>query len=106
MWHSDLPEKHNGSDVLIPSDVDQELREEQVQMLFTQLHLLRPTKECHRDFKSFWCLLLFKVCDNRTLPSHDVQQIDSCTELTQDRIVGEIHISLLHEYVDSFLTRK
>ena len=70
-WQSCLPERQNDSDVFIPSDVDQEMREEQAQLLFTELS---PSEECEREFKSFWCLLLFGVCDGRgqrRLPSRD-----------------------------------
>ena len=73
-WQSCLPERQNDSDVFIPSDVDQEMREEQAQLLFTELQLLGPSEECEREFKSFWCLLLFGVCDGsgqRRLPSRD-----------------------------------
>ena len=73
-WQGCLPERQNDSDVFIPSDVDQELREQQAQLLFTELQLLSPSEECEREFKFFWCLLLFGVCDGsgqRRLPSRD-----------------------------------
>ena len=78
-WQNCLPERQNNSDVFIPSDVDQGMREEQAQLLFTELQLLSPSEECEREFKSFWCLLLFGVCDGsdqRRLPS-----LDHCIQL-------------------------
>ena len=86
-WQSCLPERQNDSDVFIPSDVDQEMREEQAQLLFTELQLLSPSEECEREFKSFWCLLLFGMCDGngqRRLPSRDhcIQlQTDTCADV-------------------------
>lgn len=85
-WQSCLPEKQNYSDVFIPTDVDQELREEQAHLLFTVLQLLNPSEECQREFKTFWCLLLFSVCDGgqKRLPSSEQcfqLQTDTCTDI-------------------------
>ena len=64
----------NDSDVLIPSDIDQELREKKAQLLFIELELLTQSEECQKDLKSFWCPLLFGMCDMRgqrvSLPSY------------------------------------
>lgn len=85
-WQICLPEKQNDSVVFIPSDVDQELREEQAHLLFTVLQLLNPNEECQREFKKFWCLLLFGVCDDgeKRLPSSkqcSQLQTDTCTDI-------------------------
>ena len=88
-WQSCLPEKQNDSDVFIPSDVDQELREEQAQLLFTRIQFLNPSQDCQRDFKSFWCLLLYGICDGggqRRLPSRNFciqMQTESCAEVIE-----------------------
>ena len=95
-WQRCLPERQNDSDVFIPSDVDQEMREEQAQLLFTELQLLSPSEECEREFKSFWCLLLFGVCDGsgqRRLPSRD-----HCIQL-QNNICTEI-LPLLNDVIE------
>lgn len=89
--HLRLPERLNDSDVLISSDVDQELREKEAQSLFRQLLLLNPSpsEECQREFKSFWCLVQFGLCDGKRLPTyHQCEQLQNdlcadstCTEL-------------------------
>ena len=85
-WQTCLPERQNDSDVFIPSHVDQEMREEQAQLLFTGI---QRSEECERDFKSFWCLLLYGICDGsgqRRLPSRDVciqMQTESCAEVVE-----------------------
>ena len=81
-WQSCLPERQNDTNyndtiVYIPSDSDQALREEQAHFLFTGFQLLGASEECVREFKSFWCLLLFGVCDSngqKRLPSFDMCQ--------------------------------
>ena len=85
-WQNCLPERENVSDsVFIPSDVDQELIETQAEMLFEGLQQsVGPSQECKTEFKSFWCLLLFPLCDDsgqRRLPSSD-----QCTSLQTDII--------------------
>lgn len=85
-WQTCLPKKQNDSDVFIPSDVDQELREEQAHLLFTVLQLLNPNEKCQKEFKNFWCLLLFGVCDGgeKRLPSSKQcleLQMDTCTDI-------------------------
>lgn len=85
-WQSCLPERQNNSDVFIPSDVDQETREELAHLLFTGLQLLSPNEECQREFKAFWCLLLFGVCDGgrKRLPSSKQcfqLQTDTCADI-------------------------
>lgn len=86
-WQSCLPGRKNDTNVSIPSDVDQTLREEQAIFLFTGLQLLSASEECQREFKSFWCLLLFGVCDGngqRRLPSFDLcmqLQTHSCADI-------------------------
>ena len=89
-WQSCLPERDNISDsVFIPSDVDQELIETRAEMLLKVLQSAVPSKECEKEFKSFWCLLLFGVCDDsgqRRLPSSDQctnLQTDTCSEIIQ-----------------------
>ena len=86
-----LPETRNDSDIFISSDVDQELREEEVQILFRELLLLNPlpSEECQREFKSFWCLVQFGLCVGKRLPTcHQCEQLQNgictnstCTEL-------------------------
>ena len=89
-WQSCLPERENVSaSVFIPDDVDQELSETQAEMLFKGLQLAGPSQDCEREFKSFWCLLLFGLCDDsgqRRLPSSDQctsLQTDTCSEIIQ-----------------------
>ena len=86
-----LPDRLNNSDVLISSDVDQELGEEQAEMLFRELLLLNPlpSEDCLREFKSFWCLVQFGLCDGKRLPTcHQFEEMHNslcansiCTEL-------------------------
>lgn len=86
-WQSCLLERQNDTTVYIPSDSDQALREEQAYFLFTGLQLLGPSEECVREFKSFWCLLLFGVCDSngqKWLPSFDMcwqLQTHTCADI-------------------------
>ena len=76
-------------EVFIPSAVDQELAESQADMLFAGLELVGTGPECETEFRSFWCLLLFGVCDGNgksRLPSfklcHTLQTI-TCFDLIQ-----------------------
>lgn len=90
-WQSCLPERGNVSqyDVLIPSDIDQKLAESQAEMLFIGLELVGPSRECQIEFREFWCLLLFSVCDGdskRRLPSYELctsLQTNTCADLIQ-----------------------
>ena len=58
-------------------------------MLFEGLQLAGASQECEKEFKSFWCLLLFGLCDDsgqRRLPSSDQcisLQTDTCSEIIQ-----------------------
>ena len=66
-----LPGRQNETEVFIPSDIDQGVREEIAQVLFTDFQL---PSGCQSEFKSFWCLYLFGVCDGigqRILPTYD-----------------------------------
>ena len=89
-WQSCLPEQGNTtSEILISSSVDQELAELQAVMLFTGLGLVGTSAVCEREFRSFWCLLLFGVCDGNNLnrlPSFELcnsLQTDTCYDLIQ-----------------------
>ena len=89
-WQSCLPERGNTSaEVLIPASTDQELAEYQATMLFAGLQLVRPSQDCEREFREFWCLLLFGVCDGSgqtRLPSFelcDSLQTETCLDLIQ-----------------------
>ena len=88
-WQSCLPERQNDSDVFIPSDVDQEMREEQAQLLFTTgLPLLGASEDCVRESKSYFCLLLFGLCDGsgqNRLPSWE-----ECIDIQQNVCAAEI----------------
>ena len=73
-WQSCLPERQNDSDVLISSDVEQDVQEEKLQMLLAGLQSLYPSEGCMTAFRSFWCLVLFGLCDGsgqRQLPSYE-----------------------------------
>ena len=100
-WQSYLFERQNDSDVLVPSDVDQKLMEEQVQMVFAKLQLLTRSEKCQKELKSFWCLLLFGVCDvrgQRELPSYEqcVQLYNStCNDVASEIYKKDIISSLL-----------
>ena len=72
-WQSCLPDRQNASDVLISSDVEQSVQEEKLQLLFAGLQSLHPSEGCRTAFRSFWCLVLFSLCDgsdHRRLPSY------------------------------------
>ena len=88
-WQNCLPERQNDSDVFIPSDVDQEMREEQAQLLFTELlPLLGASEDCVRESKSYFCLLLFGLCDvsgKTRLPSRE-----ECIDIQQNVCAAEI----------------
>lgn len=50
------------------------MKEKEAQLLFAELQQLSPSDVCQREFRSFWCLLLFGVCDvsdQKRLPSYD-----------------------------------
>ena len=91
-WQRCLPERQNDSDVFIPSDVDQEMREEQAQLLFTTgLPLLGASEDCVRESKSYFCLLLFGLCDGSgqtRLPSRE-----ECIDIQQNVCAAEIQIA-------------
>lgn len=87
-WQICLPERQNETHVLIPSDIDQELKEKEAKLLFTKLQQWSPNNTCQGEFRSFWCLLLFGICDGRgqrRLPSYDqciyLQQHDTCDQV-------------------------
>ena len=88
-WQRCLPERQNDSDVFIPSDVDQQMREEQAQLLFTTgLPLLGASEDCVRESKSYFCLLLFGLCDGsgqNRLPSRE-----ECIDIQQNVCAAEI----------------
>lgn len=87
-WQRCLPERVNVSeDVLIPSTIDQSLAESQASMLFGGLQFVQPSDECEEEFREFWCLLLFRVCDEDgqvRAPSYEqcnTLQTDTCREV-------------------------
>ena len=86
--------------IFIPSVIDQDLREELAHVLFTDIQLLSASKECQREFKSFWCLQLFGVCDGsgqKRLPTYDQcihLHYNTCHHLIDKAIV---YTSLLFE---------
>ena len=90
-WQDCLPERRNVSaEILIPSDVNQELGESRAEQLFAGLQLVGPSEDCQREFRSFWCLLLFGgLCDGSgqmRLPSYELcntLQTDTCSDLIQ-----------------------
>ena len=90
-WQSCLPERQNESHVFIPSDIDQERTEKQAELLFLQKW--SPNNTCQKEFRSFWCLLHFGICDGRghkRLPSYDqcihLQQHDTCYQVFTDTV--------------------
>ena len=92
-WQNCPPEtpQNASSEVLIPSTTDQEQRESQATLLFTGLELVtpRPSQYCNKEFRSFWCLLLFGVCDGNGIsrfPSFEQchsLQTDTCSEVIE-----------------------
>lgn len=98
-WQKCLPERQNG-DIFIPSVIDQDLREEIAHVLFTDLQMLGASRECQREFKSFWCLQLFGVCDGsgqKRLPTYDqciYLHYNTCHQIVDKAIV---YTSLLLE---------
>ena len=92
-WQNCLPEtpQNASREVFIPSATDQEQRETQATLLFTGLELVtpRPSQDCDKEFSSFWCLLLFGVCDGNGIsrfPSFELchsLQIDTCSEVIE-----------------------
>ena len=74
-------------EVLIPSSIHQEEVEAQAATLFAGLEDVWPSSDCEMEFKEFWCLLLFGVCDGQSrLPSFEVcssLQTRTCFDLIQ-----------------------
>ena len=69
-----LPERQNDSYVLTSSNVEQDAQEERLQMLLAGLQSLYPSEGCMTAFRSFWCLVLFGLCDGsgqRRLPTYE-----------------------------------
>ena len=98
-WQKCLPERQNDN-IFIPSAIDQDLTEGLAHVLFTDLQLLSVSKECQREFKSFWCLQLFSVCDGsgqKRLPTYDqciYLHYNTCYQIVDKAIV---YTSLLLE---------
>ena len=90
-WQSCLPEEQNTSinstDVFISSSINQELVESQAASLFDGLQQVWPSHKCEMEFREFWCLLFFGVCDGQNrLPSFDLcssLQTGACYDLIQ-----------------------
>ena len=90
-WQSCLPDRENTSinstEVLIPSSTHQELVESQATTLFTNLQEVWPSHDCETEFREFWCLLLFGMCDGQNrLPSFELcssLQTQTCFDLIQ-----------------------
>ena len=81
-WQSCLPDRENTSinstEVLIPSSTHQELVESQAATLFTNLQEVWPSHDCETEFREFWCLLLFGMCDGQNRlsgPSNNSQYV-------------------------------
>ena len=91
-WQMCLPGRQNETEVFIPSDIDQRVREEMAQVLFTDFKL---PSGCQSEFKSFWCLYLFGVCDGigqRRLPTYDHcihLQNNTCYKIVEKAIEGK-----------------
>ena len=92
-WQMCLPGRQNGTEIFIPSDIDQERREKAAQVLFTDFQL---PSGCQSEFKSFWCLYLFCVCDRigqRRLPTYDHCihfQNNTCYNILEQAIEGKL----------------
>ena len=74
-WQNCLPERRNDSAVFVPSDIDLETRENEAELLFTTgLPLLQASEHCTAESRSYFCLLLFALCDGsgrKRLPSRE-----------------------------------
>lgn len=85
-WH--YCDESSGPDVLIPSDLDQNIVEKEAQQMLTYFRLLNPSKDCLTAFRSFICLYLFGLCDSR---GHIIQpSYNECIHLTTDTCVEEV----------------
>ncbi|CAI8010920.1 hypothetical protein GBAR_LOCUS7122, partial [Geodia barretti] len=69
------------------SSTHQELVESQAATLFTNLQEVWPSHDCETEFREFWCLLLFGMCDGQNrLPSFELcssLQTQTCFDLIQ-----------------------
>lgn len=85
-WH--YCGENNGPDILIPSDIDQDIVGIKAEQLFILIQILNPSKDCLKAFRSFICLHLFGVCDGN---GHIVQpSYEDCIQLTTDTCVQEV----------------
>ena len=104
-WQMCLPGRQNETEVFIPSDIDQGVREEMAQVLFTDFQL---PSGCQSEFKSFWCLYLFGVCDGidrRRLPTHDRCihfQNNTCYKILEKAIEGKSLLLECSNFDDNF----
>ena len=106
-WQSCLPLRQNESVVLIPSNTEQDVQETTVQILFAGLQSLHPSEGCMTAFRSFWCLVLFGLCDGsgqRRLPSYEeciTLQTNSCA-FEMQMASGIPHLARLFQECEIF----
>ena len=85
------------TDILLPSNVDQQKAEDSASLLLSGLLFLSPSQECVAAIKPFMCLYLFGSCDYQ----NQLRQVSrsDCVELRDElcpdqwkaaiRILGE-----------------
>ena len=90
-WQSCLSLRQNDSVVLIPSNIEQDVQEKKVQMLFAGLQSLHPSEGCIRAFISFWCLVGFGLCDGSG--QHRLPSYEECITLQTNSCAVEVQIA-------------